>query len=205
MTAVRRIFIALVLYVCIVPACSAQSGTSTGTSSPQYQPGQTVEVNVDGKWHPATVVGAKDGRYQLSRHDLAGGVTTSGEWIAADKLRPFVAPPRVAAPPSSALPAAIPVGDYACMTYGTAQSIGKLRVYAGGLSSGVTPDGSGPQRKFTYEQATGTLHWVDGLKIAGWTVEAAEYRPETNGTPNINLHYRLRAGGNLNSMSCSRR
>jgi hypothetical protein len=41
------------------------------------------------------------------------------------------------------------------------------------------------------------------MKIVGWTVEQAFYRPTSNGKPNINLHYRLRAGGNLNSMSCS--
>jgi hypothetical protein len=52
--------------------------------------------------------------------------------------------------------------------------------------------------------SNGTLHWVGGLTIAGWTVESAEYRPESSGRPNINLHYRRQAGGNLNSMSCTR-
>jgi hypothetical protein len=185
----------------VAPAASAPSVAANAG----YQIGQTVEVNVDGVWHTASIVGIRDGRYALSRHDRSYGVTTSDEWVDAEKLRPYVAKARVPTPPAAALPTAIPTGDYACTTYGTHQSIGKLRIYGAGSSSGVTPDGSGPQHRFTYDSASGTLRWVDGMTIAGWTVEAAEYRPELSGTPNINLHYRLRAGGNLNSMSCTRR
>jgi len=108
-----------------------------------------------------------------------------------------------AAPPVAGLPASVPEGFYSCMTYGSVSaSVGKLRILGGGLSSGVTPDGTGPQHHYSYDASTGAITWADGMKVAGWTVEQALYRP-SGGKPNINLHYRLRAGGNLNSMSCT--
>jgi hypothetical protein len=169
-----------------------------------YDVGEQVEVNVAGTWYPATIVGVRDGRYSLSRHDRSFGVTTDNDWVAADRLRPYTAPPRTATPSATALPAAVPTGDYDCVTYGIATSVGKLRIYSGGMSSGVTRDASGPQHRFVYTPGSGTLLWPEGLTIAGWRVEAAEYRPESNGTPSISLHYRRQAGGNLNSMSCTR-
>ena len=169
-----------------------------------YRVGQMVEVNVDGKWVSASIVGAREGQYALSRHDLSLGVTTDNEWVGAERLRPYVSKPRVATAANGRLPAAVPAGDYVCMTYGTLAMVGKLRIHDNATSSGVTRDGSGPRRGFTYEPADGTLLWAGGLKILDWTVEQAEYRPELSGKPNINLHYRRQAGGNLNSMSCTR-
>jgi hypothetical protein len=194
------------------PRASAQQGVArraepaapVADARASYRVGQEVEVNVDGTWYQATVVGARDGRFALSRHDRSQGVTTSDEWITADRLRPWVAPPHVATASRTPAPTALPLGDYVCTTYQTNAMVGVLRLYGGGLSSGVTRDGSGPQRRYAYDPAAGTLRWDGGLTIAGWTVEAAEYRPQSDGRPNINLHYRLRAGGNLNSMSCLR-
>jgi len=183
-------------------AAAAAAAKPAGKTA--YQVGQTVEVNVKGTWYPATIVDIRDGRYALSRHDQAFGVTTSTEWISADQLRPFTPKPRVATPSATALPAAVPNGSYDCMTYGLATSVGRMRI-SGGMSSGVTPDGSGPQHRFTYDATSGSMRWPEGLSIVGFTVEQAEYRTETNGTPVINLHYRRQAGGNLNSMSCTRR
>ena len=98
----------------------------------------------------------------------------------------------------------VPEGLYSCVTYGSVNaSIGKLRILSGTASSGVTPDGSGAQHRYSYDAATGAITWADGMKVSGWTVEQALYRPSA-GKPNINLHYRLRAGGELNSMYCLR-
>jgi hypothetical protein len=169
----------------------------------RFRPGDRVEVNTGGRWSRATVVQAENGRYRVSRDDNAFGVTTSEEWIPEARLRAFVDTPAPARPAAGALPGAVPTGVYSCLLYGGGQ-IGKLRILGAGVSSGVTADGSGPQYRFVYDPASGAINWT-ALQIVGFTVERAEYRPEANGTPNINLHYRRQAGGNLNSMSCARR
>ena len=183
------------------PAAPVRGGTPQ-----RFRPGDRVEVNVDGTWYVATVTNAQENRYHLVRDDRTFGVASSEEWINGDRLRAFVAKPVTAAPPTGPMPNALPVGMYTCMTYqsGGGQQVGKLRILNGSASSGVTPDGSGPQHTFTYTPATGAIAWAGGLQIVSWTVERAEYRPTTTGIPNINLHYRLRPGGNLNSMSCQR-
>ena len=173
-------------------------------AQPRFQVGQTVEVNVDGTWYKATIVNIRDGRYALSRHDRSYGVTTDNEWIEGDKLRPFVAKP-VTAPAVAGLPRSVPSGLFECMTYGTGASVGKMRIATNAISSGVTPDGGGAQHRFSYDASTGAISWADGMTIAGWTVEQAYLKLSQDGTPVINLHYRSRAGGNLNSMSCTRR
>jgi hypothetical protein len=176
----------------------------TAKAQAPYKVGQTVEVDVGGKWVVASIVNIKDGRYALSRHDKRGGVTTDNEWVDAARLRAYVAPARVAPPPAAALPSTVPTGDYVCVTYGsTSMTVGKLRIYSNGKSSGITTDGSGPQYPFSYDKANGELKWPGGLRILSWTVEAAEYRPQTNGKPSINLHYRRGPGANLLSMGCT--
>lgn len=188
----------------VEPTRTAPTPAARAAARTPYEVGQMVELYVDGGWVRATIVGSRNGRYQLSRHDRTFGVTTSEEWIGAERLRPFVAPPRVPTVAAVALPAAVPTGDYACTTYGSSQAVGRLRILGRGLSSELTRDGSG-QRRFAYDAGTGTLQWDGGLTILGWTVEAAEYRPQTDGTPSINLHYRQQAGGHLQSIYCLRR
>ena len=173
----------------------------------KYSVADRVQVSVDGSWHSATVIQVRNGEYRLARDDRAYGVASSEEWIAENRLRPFVDTPTPARPPTSNLPSSVPTGSYACTTYqtGGGANVGELHVLGGNVSSGVTRDGSGPQHKFTYDATTGAIAWEGGLQIAGFTVERAEYRPGTDGKPNINLHYRRQAGDNLNSMSCTRR
>ena len=170
-----------------------------------FTPGDRVELNVGGTWYPATVLSAKDASYQLARDDRMYGVASSDEWVSESRLRPYVDKPTRVQRPATNLPGSVPLGRYVCVTYGTYNTtVGRLRILGDGVSSGITPDGSGPQRHFTYDQASGEITWPGGFQVAGWTVERAAYAPEANGTPNINLHYRLRAGGNLNSMYCKR-
>jgi hypothetical protein len=132
------------------PAAGTAAAPAKPVSKTSYDVGQMVEVNVNGTWHAATIVNIRDGRYALSRHDQTLGVTTSEEWISADRLRPFTPKPRVATASATQFPAAVPNGSYDCVTYGLSTSVGKMRV-SGGVSSGVTPDGSGPQHRFTYD------------------------------------------------------
>jgi hypothetical protein len=125
-------------------------------------------------------------------------------WVSAERLRAFVAAP-IAAPAVAGLPQSVPEGLYTCVTYGTVNmTVGKLRIASNNSSSAIIKDGSGAQHRYAYDVATGAITWAEGMKIAGWTVESALYRPSADGRPNINLHYRLREGGNLNSMSCQR-
>jgi hypothetical protein len=53
--------------------------TASGAGGSPFQVGQTVEVNIDGVWHKASIVNVRDGRYALSRHDRGYGVTTDEE------------------------------------------------------------------------------------------------------------------------------
>jgi hypothetical protein len=183
------------------PAAEAPRRTQQG----RFGPGDRVELYVDGTWYPATVLSAMETRYQLARDDRTFGVASSDEWVSENRLRRYVAKGTAARPPAGTLPSVIPRGVYTCVTYGTYNTtVGRLRILGDGVASGITPDGSGPQRRFTYDPATGNIDWAGGLQVAGWTVERSLYAPETSGAPNINLHYRLRAGGNLNSMYCKR-
>jgi EF hand len=179
------------------------AGPATVTTNNRFHPGDRVEMNIDGAWYAATVSNAVDARYHVVRDDRTFGVASSEEWIAENRLRPLASKPAAAAPPTGALPQALPAGLYTCMTYqtGGGANVGKLRILGDGQSSGVTPDGAGPQRRFSYDATSGAIGWTPALQIVGFTVERAEYRP-SNGRPNINLHYRARAGGNLNSMYC---
>lgn len=171
----------------------------------QFAPGDRVELNVGGTWYPATVLNARDASYQLARDDRMYGVASSDEWVSETRLRPYVDKPTRTQRATTNLPGSVPLGRYVCVTYGTYNTtVGRLRILGDGVSSGITSDGSGPQRHFAYDPASGEITWPGGFQVAGWTVEQAVYAPEANGTPNINLHYRLRPGGNLNSMSCKR-
>lgn len=187
------------------PAPATRAAPAPAAAAPtSYEIGQLVELYADGGWVRATIVERRDGRYRLSRHDYALGVTTSEEWIGPERLRPAAARPPVPSTPARALPTAVPTGEYACSTYNTNMALGKLRILGPDLSSELTRDGSGRHR-FRYDPADGTLRWDGGLTILGWTVELAEYRPQTDGTPNINLHYRREAGAHLQSIYCTRR
>ncbi len=192
----------------MLAAFENQQGQASATTAPQqgkFSPGDRVELYVDGTWYPATVLTARDASYRLARDDRTFGVASSDEWVSENRLRPYVDRPTPARPPAGRLPNAIPLGLYVCVTYGTYNTtVGRLRILGDGVASGITSDGSGPQRRFTYDPASGDIAWTGGLQIAGWTVERTVYAPQTNGVPNINLHYRMRAGGNLNSMYCKR-
>jgi hypothetical protein len=196
------------------PVSPQRAGTATVQGAAQqpaaratrtaYEVGQSVEVNDGGVWYGAMIVEVRDGRYALSRHDRRLGVTTDNGWVGPERLRPWVAPVRVAERSATTLPAAVPVGEYACTTYQTNQAIGRLQIYGGGISSGVTREALRPQYRFTYDPATGTMLWPAGLTIVGFAVESGEFSLQSDGTPTINLHYRRQAGGHLNSMYCQR-
>jgi hypothetical protein len=181
----------------------AGAATAPKQAPSRYRPGDRVEINVDGTWYAASVANVSDDRYRIQRDDHSFGVSSTEEWVSADRLRPLAAN-AVAAPLVSGLPKAVPAGLYSCTLFGSGNTAGKLRILDGTTSSGVTPDGAGPQHQFTYDPASGAMSWIGGLQIFSWTVEQALYGPDGKGIPNITLHYRLRAGGNLNSMGCKR-
>jgi hypothetical protein len=182
---------------------SARGGAAPAVAGSRYRPGDRVEINVDGTWYAASVASVQDDRYRVQRDDHTFGVSSTGEWVSPARLRPLVTKP-AASRPVAGLPNAVPAGLYSCTLFGSGNTAGKLRILNGTTSSGVTPDGGGPQHQFTYDPASGVITWAGGLQIFSWTVEQASYGPDAKGVPNINLHYRLRAGGNLNSMGCRR-
>lgn len=195
--------------VCLLASAAAGVPLSARTQTSEsvragYKVGDRVEINVDGTWYAASVSNALDNRYRVQRDDRQFGVSSTEEWVKADRLRPLAAKPSAPHPPAGRLSASVPIGLYDCTTFGSGNTAGKLRILTASASSGVTPDGAGPQHAFTYEPATGAITWPGGLTIFSWTVERAEFRPSAKGIPNINLHYRSHAGGNLNSMGCQR-
>ena len=178
--------------------------TGHGQAPARYRPGDRVEINVNGTWYAASVTNVADDRYRVQRDDHTFGVSSTDEWVSADRLRPLAA--KVAAAPAvvKGLPNAVAAGLYSCTLFGSGNTAGKLRILGATTSSGVTPDGAGPPHQFTYDPASGSMSWIGGLQIFSRTVEQALYGPDPKGVPNITLHYRLRAGGNLNSMGCKR-
>jgi hypothetical protein len=184
-----------------LPQAAAQTSAAMGG---RYHVGDRVEINVDGTWYAASVAAVQDGRYRVHRDDRNYGVSSTEEWVSEGRLRALAAKPAAMPKAVGGLPGAVPAGLYSCTLFGSGNSAGKLRILTDTTSSGVTPDGSGASRPFTYDPATGAIAWPGGLQIFSWTVEQALYGPDAKGIPNITLHYRLRPGGNLNSMGCKR-
>jgi hypothetical protein len=112
----------------------------------------------------------------------------------------------------SSLPPTVPAGLYNCQLYLAASAnVGRLRILAGGAYTGLSTSGSGPQGRFTYDQSTGKIDWGAALQGFPYLLQSSQLQsnprtPAANGgaTPFIVVHYQIRPGGNVNSMSCVR-
>jgi hypothetical protein len=88
--------------------------------------------------------------------------------------------------------------------------LGRLRILDGGTYLGLSTNGAGPRGRYTYDGASGAIEWAGGLKGFRYPVQSSMLqRPNTpranaSAAPFIVIHYQLRAGGNINSMSCVR-
>lgn len=187
-------------------AAQPQPAAEAPTAAPsRFRLGERVEVHENGTWYPGTVASVRNDRYGVLRDDHAYGVA-SGESVGGDRLRPLAARP---APPPTAvagLPASVPTGRYVCTTYATyATTVGVIRVVGNGVYTGMNAQGTGPQQRFSYDPGTGAIQWGGG-RIPGlaWPVRASRYMTDTKGQGTLVVHYQLREGGNVNSMSCSR-
>lgn len=199
-----RVLTLIGVLVTAVELPQAAGKQTTAAMGGPYHAGDRVEINVDGTWYAASIANAQDGRYRVHRDDNNYGVSGTDEWVGADRLRALAAKPAPTPKAVGGLPDAVPAGLYSCTLFGSGNTGGKLRILNGTTSSGVTPDGAGASHHFTYDADTGAITWPGGLQIFSWTVEHALYGPDAKGIPNITLHYRLRPGGNLNSMGCKR-
>lgn len=195
----RALGLALALgAVCAAPRAAAQS---------RFRPGDRVEVDVGGTWHPATVASVQNGRYAVHRDVDAYGVSSSAQPVSADRLRPLVVRPAAAPRPAAgSLPSSIPAGRYVCTTYaGYSTTLGVIRVVGDGAYTGMNASGTGPRQRFAYDAGSGAVRWAGG-RIPGlaWPVQDSRYAVDARGNGFIVVHYQLRAGGNVDSMSCTR-
>jgi hypothetical protein len=176
--------------------------TGAGVGAP-FENGERVEVNVAGTWVPGNVgIGdpATD-RYVIDRENPAGNaprdqVVTSGQLrrlsLVAEKG------------PRARLPQSIPEGVYECQLYlASSATVGRLRILPGGTYTGLSTSGIGEQGRYSYDPATGKIDWAGGLRGFSYTLKGSAL--ESNGKgPFIAIHYQLREGGSINSMSCVR-
>jgi hypothetical protein len=83
--------------------------------------------------------------------------------------------------------------------------MGRLRVVGTGVYTGISPDGTGPQQRFTYDPGSGSIQWAGG-RIPGvsGTVESSHYAIDARGVGFLVVQHRLRAGGNVATMTCAR-
>jgi len=170
-----------------------------------FRLGERVEVTLGGGSYRGNIGAADNGsdRYQVDRYsDPAGGAARGDGWMGGAQIRRLAVVPeaRVAGGP---LPGSVPPGLYVCTTSGTYPSTaGRLRILGGGTYSGLTPDGSGPQRRFAYDAATGSIEWAGGIPNLAATVQRSQYSVSATGRAGITVWYQR--GGNTNSVSCQR-
>ncbi|MEO7191278.1 MAG: hypothetical protein ABI051_09495 [Vicinamibacterales bacterium] len=104
------------------------------------------------------------------------------------------------------IPQGIPPGTYVCTTYaGTnTTTLGKLRILGPTTYTGLTPDGSGPQRSYSYDPATGNIEWVGGMPNFTRLVQRSQYRVMANRTTEITVWYKIAADRFDLTMGCGR-
>ena len=168
-----------------------------------------VEVNYGGEWYRGTIIGARDGRYQVKRDDYS----SDDRWVTAADIRTLTPPARKNPPSPYPIPREIPKGDYACTTIAsgfgssssTSTTIGTLRITGPGAYTALAKTGQGAPSRFTYNASSGQIEW-DGGKLKGFfgTVLDSRFTFDTQRVPHLVIVYRVREGGNLFDLSCRR-
>jgi hypothetical protein len=191
---------------------SEQPMTGSAAGAPFYN-GERIEVNIGGAWHRANI-GVADNvndRYIVDRESPLGSARAD-ETVASAQIRRLG--PATGTTARAPLPRRVPEGLYECQLFLTNGGfVGRLRILPGDAYQGLSTTGGGPQSRFSYDPATGKIDWVGGLQgfsfpIQGSALESNPLTPATvangAGSPSIVIHYQLRAGGSINSISCVR-
>jgi hypothetical protein len=171
-----------------------------------FKNGERVEVTINGAWLRGNigVADIDNDRYVVDRENPAGNNRREAPVSSAQIRRITFATTRVAGPP---LPGAIPTGEYECQMYlSGAGVVGRLRILDGSSYSGLSTSGTGAKGRYAFDQASGNISWVGGLQGFRYPLTSSSLaRANNTGAPFILINYQLRAGGNINSMSCVRK
>jgi hypothetical protein len=176
--------------------------TAAGVGAP-FRNGERVEVNVGGAWVRGNVgIGEPaSNRYVIDRENAAGNAPRDQVVTSAQLRRLSVVEEKATRAP---LPQAVPQGVYECQLYlANSTTVGRLRILPGGAYTGLSTSGTGQQGRYSYDPATGKIDWAGGLQGFSYVLQGSALE-SNGGTPFISVHYQLRAGGSINSMSCVR-
>jgi hypothetical protein len=176
--------------------------TGAGVGAP-FRNGERVEVNVAGTWVRGNVGSGEpaSNRYVIDRENTPGNAPRDQVVTAAQLRRLSVVEEKAA---GARLPQAIPEGVYECQLYlANSSTVGRLRILPGGAYTGLSTSGTGRQGRFVYDSATGKIDWAGGLEGFSYALRGSALE-SNGGTPFIAIHYQVREGGSINSMSCVR-
>lgn len=176
--------------------------TGAGVGAP-FRNGERVEVNVAGNWVRGNVgIGdPSSDRYVIDRENPAGNMPRD-QVVTSAQVRRLT--PVADKSPRARLPESIPEGVYECQLYlANSATVGRLRILPGGAYTGLSTSGTGQQGRYAYDAATGKIDWAGGLQGFSYPLQASALE-SNGGAPFITIHYRLREGGSINSMSCVR-
>jgi hypothetical protein len=181
----------------------AEAALTAGGVGAPFRNGERVEVNVAGTWMRGNV-GTGDpasNRYVIDRENPAGDAPRDMV-VTSSQVRRLSA---IAATASRApLPQSIPEGEYQCQLYlANSATVGRLRILPGGVYTGLSTSGTGQPGRYAYDPATGKIDWGRGLLGFSYTLQGSAVE-SNGGPPFITVHYQIREGGSINSMSCVR-
>jgi hypothetical protein len=168
--------------------------------------GERVEVTIGGVSYRGNIGAREPGTdlYEVDRYSERPGAAAQSEDITGAQIRRLEVTPAATVPAS--LPRTVPTGLYVCTTYAGANTttLGRLRILGPASYTGLTPDGSGPQRRYTYDPATGGIEWVGGMPNLTAILQRSEYRASANGRAEITVWYKVAEGRFDLTMGCRR-
>ncbi len=190
------------------PGRDAAPARASDTAQTAYVTGDRVDVNYGGTWYPGTIYGVRDGTYKVMRDAF----TSDDRWVPSADLRRLARVVR-AEPRRGALPRAIPLGTYSCVSvsagFGTGNAslsgFGKLRITGSSTYTALSRENNGATARYAYDATSGAVDWAGG-KLQGFfgTITGSRFAVDSRGIPVITVTYRARAGGNLFDLGCQR-
>jgi hypothetical protein len=169
--------------------------------------GERVLVTTGGSSHRGNIGVHEPGTdvYLVDRYN-ENGVAAQGVPVATAQIRRLEAVPAPTGPAVS-FPPNLMSGTYLCTIFEgtTTTTIGRLRILGPATYTGITPDGSGPPRRYAYDPATGSIEWIGGVANLKVIMEHSDYRLANDGSAEITLYYKVAADRFNLAMTCARR
>jgi len=167
--------------------------------------GQRVQVEHGGVSYSGNIGTHEAGTniYFVDRANDNAGVSVTGEDVLGANIRRLFPAPAPDVRPAMAPPPSVSPGVYLCTTAGkNMTTIGRLRILGPGTYTGLTPDGSGPQGRYTYDSATGAIDFIGGIPNLKVARLSSSYQSTNIGKNEIVLNYMVGAAGSVLQTYC---